>query len=60
MTDKAALKDYHTREWSPGERGGGRVPADFAWGTNPKQQQEELGAAASEERDLSKERLQKR
>jgi hypothetical protein len=35
---------YHDSEWTSGGRGGGKVPADFEWGTNPKQYQEELGA----------------
>ncbi len=52
--------DYQSREWSPGTRGGGHVPADFGWSTNPKQRQEELGTASTEERELAKERFQKR
>ena len=36
--------DHHLKEWSSGKRGGGKVPADFGWGTNPKQWQEENGA----------------
>ena len=35
-------KDHHLEEWTSGERGG-KVPEDFAWRTNPKQWQEELG-----------------
>ena len=35
---------YHSREWTSGQQGGGRVPDDFEWGTNPKQWQEERGA----------------
>ena len=35
---------HHTREWTSGTAGGGKVPADYAWGTNPKVQQEEKGA----------------
>lgn len=34
---------HHTNEWTSGRRGGGRVPADYEWKTNPKQQQEEVG-----------------
>jgi hypothetical protein len=36
---------YQEDEWSSGARGGGRVPNDFGWRTNPKQQQEENGSA---------------
>jgi hypothetical protein len=36
-------KDHHLEEWTSGKRGGGKVPEDFAWRTNPKQWQEELG-----------------
>ncbi len=36
--------EHHTREWSSGSRGGGSVPADLEWRTNPKQEQEENGA----------------
>ncbi|HEY8206300.1 MAG TPA: hypothetical protein VIG99_02385 [Myxococcaceae bacterium] len=36
-------KDHHLDEWTSGQRGGGKVPEDFAWRTNPKQWQEELG-----------------
>ncbi len=53
--------DYHTREWSFGKRGGGKMPDDFGWRTNPKQYQEESGSARrATEADLSKERWQKR
>lgn len=38
--------DYHLKEWSSGKRGGGKVPADLTWGSNPKQYQEENGSAA--------------
>ncbi len=34
---------HHQREWTSGQRGGGKVPADFEWNTNPKQWQEEHG-----------------
>jgi len=34
---------HHTHEWTSGKRGGGKVPKDFEWRTNPKQQQEETG-----------------
>ncbi|MEW5739281.1 MAG: hypothetical protein AB1938_10170 [Myxococcota bacterium] len=40
--------EHQLHEWTSGTRGGGRVPKDFAWGTNPKQTQEELGAAEAE------------
>ena len=36
--------EHHTREWTSGAMGGGKVPADFEWRTNPKVAQEELGA----------------
>lgn len=36
--------EHHTQEWTSGTRGGGKVPADFEWGTNPKQYQEERGS----------------
>lgn len=39
---------HQTQEWTSGGRGGGSVPADFTWGTNPKQHQEERGAAEAE------------
>jgi len=39
---------HHTQEWSSGTRGGGKVPADFGWRTNPKQNQEENGASELE------------
>jgi hypothetical protein len=38
--------EHHTGEWTSGSRGGGFVPPDFEWGTNPKQHQEENGSAA--------------
>lgn len=36
--------DYQERVWASGARGGGSVPADFEWRSNPKQRQEERGA----------------
>jgi len=36
--------EHHAKEWWSGERGGGKVPADLDWKTNPKQYQEENGA----------------
>jgi hypothetical protein len=33
--------DHQAKEWASGTRGGGKVPKDFAWATNPKQTQEE-------------------
>lgn len=55
------IQDHHTQEWSSGGRGGGSVPADFGWSTNPKQYQEEYGSSTlDEEKDLSKERYSKR
>jgi hypothetical protein len=40
--------DHFTREWWSGTRGGGSVPKDFTWGSNPKQTQEENGAGDAE------------
>ena len=40
--------DHHTREWTSGTRGGGKVPADYEWTTNPKVEQEETGANRAE------------
>ncbi len=37
--------EHHTKEWTSGTRGGGKLPADFEWGTNPKTHQEEAGAS---------------
>ena len=55
------VQDHHTQEWSSGARGGGKVPADFGWNTNPKQYQEEYGSSTlEEERNLEKERYTKR
>ena len=41
---------HQDAEWGTGseQRGGGKVPADFTWGTNPKQYQEERGAGEAE------------
>lgn len=41
---------HQDTEWGTGAkgRGGGKVPADFTWGTNPKQHQEERGAAEAD------------
>ncbi len=39
---------HQTKEWVSGTRGGGKLPADFGWNTNPKQWQEEHGAATPE------------
>ena len=51
MSDKLVRQDspkvsdqHHTREWPSGTQGGGKVPADFGWHSNPKQSQEENGA----------------
>jgi hypothetical protein len=38
---------YHQAEWSSGTAGGGSLPSDFRWPTNPKQQQEEYGSGAA-------------
>ena len=34
---------HHQHEWTSGQRGGGKLPADFEWRSNPKQNQEEDG-----------------
>lgn len=41
---------HQESEWSTGQsrRGGGKVPTDFSWGTNPKQYQEERGSGEAE------------
>ncbi len=36
--------NFHSRVWSSGTQGGGKVPADFGWKSNPKQHQEEYGS----------------
>lgn len=36
--------EHQRNEWSSGTRGGGSIPKDFGWNTNPKQQQEENGS----------------
>lgn len=36
---------HHLAEWSSGTRGGGSVPKDVAWATNPKEHQEENGSS---------------
>ena len=41
--ERKGPRDHHTEEWSTGQRGGGKVPEDFSWRSNPKQWQEELG-----------------
>lgn len=40
---------HHRAEWTSGSRGGGSVPKDFGWKTNPKQSQEENGSGALDE-----------
>lgn len=40
--------DHQLKEWTSGSRGGGSVPRDFTWGTNPKQAQEENGVGDAE------------
>ncbi len=37
--------EHQRREWVSGTRGGGHVPKDFSWPTNPKKNQEENGSA---------------
>ena len=36
--------DHHLKEWTSGKQGGGKVPKDLEWRTNPKQYQEEDGS----------------
>ena len=48
-TSRQPDSTYHTREWTSGTQGGGKVPDDFEWGTNPKQWQEEHGANVPEQ-----------
>jgi hypothetical protein len=38
--------DYFTKSWWSGTRGGGSVPKDFSWPTNPKENQEESGSGS--------------
>lgn len=40
--------EHQSQEWASGTRGGGSMPADVNWVTNPKQHQEERGAADAE------------
>lgn len=40
--------EHQTKEWTSGTRGGGKVPADFEWKSNPKVQQEENGSNRAE------------
>lgn len=39
--------EYQEREWTSGTRGGGTLPADLEWRSNPKQRQEERGAGTA-------------
>ncbi|MBS1150533.1 MAG: hypothetical protein H6Q89_2231 [Myxococcaceae bacterium] len=39
--------EHHTREWTSGTAGGGKVPADYEWTSNPKTYAEEYGANVS-------------
>ena len=36
--------EHHSREWTSGSMGGGKVPADFEWTSNPRAYAEEFGA----------------
>ncbi len=36
---------HQNAEWGTDARGGGKVPPDFSWGSNPKQRQEERGSS---------------
>lgn len=36
--------EHHTQEWTSGSMGGGKVPADFEWTSNPRAYAEEFGA----------------
>ena len=44
-SNEQQVRNHHIQVWNTGKRGGGKVPADFGWNTNPKQWQEETGAA---------------
>ncbi len=35
---------YHQHEWTSGTQGGGKVPADFEWTSNPRVYAEDFGA----------------
>jgi hypothetical protein len=35
--------DHQSREWTSGSMGGGKVPADYEWTSNPKTYAEDLG-----------------
>lgn len=35
--------EHHQREWTSGTQGGGKVPSDFEWTSNPKAYAEEFG-----------------
>ncbi|GEM_PF-3204221 len=35
---------HHQHEWTSGTQGGGKVPADFEWTSNPRVYAEDLGA----------------
>ncbi len=39
---------HHATEWTSGSRGGGKVPADLRWPSNPKKNQEEDGSGGAE------------
>jgi hypothetical protein len=41
--------EHQASEWASGSRGGGSVPADVNWHTNPKQHQEERGAGDADQ-----------
>ncbi|MFT3709603.1 MAG: hypothetical protein QM817_18395 [Archangium sp.] len=41
--------DHFKKEWWSGTRGGGKVPKDFGWPTDPKRQQEENGSGSADE-----------
>jgi len=44
------VRNHHTQVWATGKRGGGKVPEDFGWKTNPKQWQEEGGSAQPQDK----------
>jgi hypothetical protein len=52
-SSRAPDSTYHTREWTSGKQGGGSVPDDLEWNTNPKQWQEEHGSNVPVERPPS-------
>ena len=51
LKGNTVLDTHQATEWASGTRGGGKLPADFEWRTNPKQHQEEYGSSEVEPLD---------